>query len=579
MSEGFLSPDELLKKLISFKEKWFAVAEKSEALSNYKSGFDADFEKALSDIYQRIDSCRKDIEFFSLSVEHHIPKSRRRIKKLVVSIINELDNFKGTLQQDIETLKDYDSLKPRLTRLERELTEADKRYQMVSELAEGAYNEYIDTKKTHEEEVQNIKNATDKTLAQIRDKFVFDFDEMFKGYDLATKADGGKIDPHSLFTSLTADGDFAEKIEIVPKGLSGLIGGKESELDVRKALLKYKAKEINKELRPVLEKEKKKLKKFESEILHIEELKNKAQGLDVEKEEIGQEKEGVKRKIDKLSSKGEEVMRKFLDYEDILDLREDYLKDFNDINIERRKLFKLIEGAIKTYEPPEPDLEKRELKEEISALTKEIKKHEKKNLKLNGEKESITKKYTSTRSILAKKSKEIGRLRASIKEQESRIKGLDDEVVKIAAKLEGASKRLSLTQKKLEGVEEKIAGYKLDIKTEKKGKARLEIENLKIKGELQERIQKLEKSTEEYKKLEKEVKKSRKRIKEQKTAHASLETKYKMKVREVKRLNLTIKRLLKEGKRTKQTVDEEREEEERIVTEKIEALRNGREND
>ncbi len=532
MSEEFLSPDELSKKLGPFKDKWFGIAEKSEAFSDYKSGFDTDFEKAVIDLKERVASCGGDIKLFSLSVEHHIPESRKKIKGLSASIIHGLDHFKDTLNHDLDALDGYNSLKPKLSRLERELSELDNSYNRASDHAERTYKEYTAKKIGYEKQVQKIKASTENVLSGIKERFVSDFDSDFEGFELVTKTGDKKIAPQTLFNSLIDDLKFAERIKIVPKGLGGLLGSKQSELEVRKVLFEYKIRDLIKEVSPFLDEKKKKLGKYEAEITHIEELKKTSQKLEEDTGEIEDEKEEVQKKIEKLTSKSEKVMSKFLNYEDILDLREGYLKLFNDINTEKKKLFKLMEDAIKTYEPPEHDLEKRELREEIASLTQEIEKHKRAEAKLKKEHENLAKKYRSTRAVLDKKSKEVGRLVASVKEGEGKVKTLEKKAAELEKSLENTSKSMSLTQKKLETAENKVENYKLDIESEKELRSKSEKENKRLKAGLKKTISKLENSVEQQSKLNKELKR-------QKMARVVLETKYKKIVRDLKILKNT----------------------------------------
>ncbi len=50
MAQKFLSPEELAKEMAGFKDKWYGLSQKSEALSNYSSGSDTGFNKALAGI-------------------------------------------------------------------------------------------------------------------------------------------------------------------------------------------------------------------------------------------------------------------------------------------------------------------------------------------------------------------------------------------------------------------------------------------------------------------------------------------------------------------------------------------------
>ncbi len=564
MSEEFLSPDELIKGLESFKEKWYGIAEKSEALSNYKSGFDAGFEKAITDLYHEVESCKEDIESFSLSVEHHIPESRGGIKELSGSIIGGIERLRDTLHHDLKILKDYYSLRTKLAGFEREFKDVEKRYKIASDQAEKTFGEYKDKSNAYEDAVQKIKGASDKNLSKIRKKYLDNFHEVFGGFDLVTRDYGKKIDQFTLFSSLLVDDDFIDKIEIRPKGLGGLIGAKKSELEVRKTLLEYKIEEILKETKPVLEDEKRKLKKYESELSHIEELKKTAQSLEEDREEVEQEKEGLERKIEKIKSKGDEIMGKFQDYEKILDLREGYMQSFNEINTDRRSFFRLIEDALQTYEAPELDFEKRELKEENRAMSQAIKEKEESILKLENELGGITKEYESSKAIFEKQSAEIRRLVSAIKEQENRINELEYKSTEDTGKLGEHSQRLSLSEKKQ-------GDYKLGIQRGEELRAMLERENTKLKSELQKTLPKFEHFVEGHKKMEGEVQRVRGELKKHRAAYTVLENRYHKTGKGDGMPGLGDKTPLKVRKKPSPSNDER--EEERIVIDKIDALR------
>ena len=438
-------------------------------------------------------------------MEHHVPESRGSIKGLSRSIITGIESFLDILHQDIESLKDYDLIKDKLVRLERELVDVDKRYDMVSDQADRAFTDYQTINNSYNEEIQNIKGTSEKSLSRLRNTFVQDFNDVFDGFDIIGKIDGKKIEYTSLFYSLLQDEEISEKIDVRPKGLGGLIGAKKSELEIRRSLLNYKISETQKETNPVVNTEKEKLRGYDSEGFHIEELKKSAQMLEENREEIEHEKDQLKEKIVNLRSKGEEGMMRFRNYENILDLRENYVESFNDVNPHRKNLFVLIEDALQAYEPPEPDLEKRELKEENRTLNKNVKRKEKSILKLKKELKDLYVEYESSQAKLSDHSKEIRRLTSSMKEQNKRIMELENESVEINKKLKSRSDKLSLSQKDLDAALVKAEEYKLKFEKEEKISSEFEEENSDIKIEL---VKNLDVLVDSQKKLENALKKA-----------------------------------------------------------------------
>jgi len=564
MSEEFLSPDELIKGFGSFKEQWYGIAEKSEALSNYKSGFDDGFEKAITEIYHEVKSCKENIESFSLSVTRHIPESRGEIKELSGSIIGGIERLMDTLHQDLKILKDYNSLKTKLSDMEKKFKVVDKRYKRASDQAEKTFREYKDKSNAYEDALQKIKGASDKNLSKIRKKHLDSFHEVFDGFDLVTRDYGKKIDQFTLFSSLLVDDNFINKIEVQPKGLRKLIGAKKLELGVRKTLLEYKIEEILKETKPVLKVEEEKLKKYESELSHIGELKKTAQKREEDLEEVEHGKEVLEKKIEKIKSTGDEIMCKFQDYENILDLMEGYMQSFNEINKDRKSFFRLVEGALQMYEVPELDFEKRELKEENRAMSQAIEKKEQPILKLENELGGIIKEYESSKAVFEKQSPEIRRLVSSIKKQEKRINELKQKSTEDRKKLGERSQRSSLNEKKL-------GDYKLGIQRGEDLRAELERENSKLKAELHETLPKFEHFVEEHKKMGEEVQRVREELKKHKEAYTVLENQYHKTDKSGAILVSGDKTSLKMSKKSSPSTDER--EEEHIVIDKIDALR------
>ncbi|MFQ6136298.1 MAG: hypothetical protein ACE5PM_03860 [Candidatus Hydrothermarchaeales archaeon] len=574
MSERFLSPEELSKRLVSFKDMWYGIPQKSEALSNFRSGFDAGFKEAIAEISSDVEACKKEIEDLSASLEHHMPETRGEVGELARTISGALDDLATSVKTDLTSLKKYESLRPKLEKLEREFEDAEGQYQDTIRRAENLCEEYESAKRAYDKRIRDIKKATDKRLEDIRKNFIHEFDTYFEGFDLLTKGSiGEKIDGQTLFRSLIRDSGFYKDVEIAQKGFGGLVGKRESDIEVRKALLRYKAREISREIEPALEEEKGQTAKLAPELKRINELKDACENLNGEKGRIQKEKEELAKKIADLKSDGAQLMGKYSTYEKILDIRESYVNDFNNMNTLRKELFALIGDWLKGYEPLEPDVEKRELKAEIGALSTEIEDLKGRNSELIKELERTNEEYERYRGEVEGKLEEIENLLASEKERKARIKELEDENKEIKGQLWDALDKLEGVLDKLEDAEKEVEDYKSRLADEEEKRHKLQDAKAKLEGRLNEALDK-------YAIAEKEIGDIKRELVKEREAYATLQAEYEETAAELREVNSTIDTLLSRRKRTKSKSPRKkgvRGEEEQIVGEKIEALRERKE--
>ncbi len=536
---SFLNIEELPNKALQFKDEWFYLAQRIEALSNYKSGFESGFAEALEDIQTRARALAELLESVCVSCQRYAPERRADFESKRVKIQKPLKELVAVVGDDLKAIKTHGELLPRLRELSSSLEASRKRYEEQRDSAQKAREKYGVAKHSYDQKIQGIKSSTDEAIEKLRRSFLTEMSTVLDGYTITPRGGGSEITPELLFEEFARDPEYHNKIEIKTRGISGILS-KRGDAKTRLMLFRYKADETYKQIAPILEEEKRKIAQFEDELKILKELQQRCEALKNEEERALSQVKSLELSEQELQRREESLSQKFAHYERVLELREHYLKKLNESGDARNELLSLIE-SLRGAELPEQDVEKRELRSEIKVLRANVAKLQEEGAHLREQ-------------LKAKIAQEL-ELSKLLEEYKSREKALRDDLVRIKdakVKLENERwqlqrqleikitgeaqliKNLSEAREREKALKESYARLKVEkgnleaqlkvaagdlektlskLEAELKNKSKLEEENRRLKVNLDEAVEKAKQALVKYEAEKSEVEKLREEAK------------------------------------------------------------------
>ncbi len=499
---GILEAGEVPKKLVEFKDSWYGVAQKCEGLAEYKSGLAEGFKDSLSELKGDVVVLGEMLDEVCISVQHHVPRERDKVEELrspTVAILRELES---AIDGNLEDLTRYSDLTPKLEGMTKNLEALNNRHGDLKKHVTRICEQYSQSKEAHEQRISNIRDATDRKLGMIKERFVSEVGSMFEGYDIVTKGRREEVNMELLLERLIQEPGYYQKVDVVHKGL---FGRKRSDIEARLILLQYKAEEVTKTIAPILEEEGRRISKYEPEEKRIQDLGIQCSESGEEEKSLSSKRNSLEGEVKELKAEVDGIREKFTDYNRLLELVDSYVRKFGETTASRTEIAEVIAASMEAYEPVERDVEKRELRAEAKSL----------GARLN--------------TLQAEKSK-IGReLQAGKKqlgEQKGRIQDLSTEVETGKAKEEKLGKQLTGLRSKKRELEEELGGARGELEEKSNHIEVLEDRTATLEGEKEGLLKELETAGEGLEKKSSEIESIQGELTEQRELTAELEKKY-----------------------------------------------------
>ncbi|MFQ5975503.1 MAG: hypothetical protein ACE5J5_04200 [Candidatus Hydrothermarchaeales archaeon] len=453
MTNKFLSPEELAKKMTAFKDLWYGLSQKSEALDNYESGSDANFKKALTEISSNLENSKTEIQELETQLKHTFPVLRKDIGDIVKKINGEIDLFDKDIRGDMRDVATLGKLHKKLDTLNKDFKKADTKYRGFEKESGEVATKYFDMKSDYAQKRQNIENDSKTTREGLKRKFMEKAEPIIKDHEIYVGSE--KLDLDTVFNLIIESGSTIDKIKLISKRRGGLLGRKSYEDNkARSSVLKYVGTEILEDLGPIKNDGQRRLMKLDSDFSGLKTLERECQKNEMKLKELVRPRDEISEQIARIK---EDKAFRLLSQDGVLKIREKYLEHFNKAHEFMKEYLDISSKALEGYEPPESDLEKRELRT--------------KNKKLSASVKDLKGKVKSAQKELNTKTKEFEITKDTL---EKDLQKLEDTTTDLDS-------RLNETTSKLKDVEEVRDDYKLQIEnlTAKKKDLERDVRGLK----------------------------------------------------------------------------------------------------
>jgi chromosome segregation ATPase len=498
MSE-VLAVEEVPKKLGEFRDLWYSIAQKCEALSRHRTGLEGEFQSELSAVLRNVRELEALLDDIAISTQMHIPKVRDEIEGIRTSFMASLRELESVIDGDLKTLEKYTELSPRFEEVSKNLQNLIERHEDLKSYASRTCDQYSQLKDEYERKISNIRAATDRELEKIKGKFISEVSSMFEGYYIVSKAQKEELSLDLLLERLIQDPNYYQKVDVMHRGL---FGRKRSDIETRLVLLQYKAEEMSEAIRPILDEEKRRISKFEGEEKRISDLGIQCRELREEEKALASKRESLERDVGKLETEISDIREELGNYSKLARHVDSYVKKFGETTSVRNKLADIIESSFAAYEPVEKDVEKRELRAELKTLRDEVR-------SLEQAKEKLKRDLGKANQLVEEHETRIGKLRKDLDEARSKLGELDEtlrSVTREKEQLENEVKSLrdalSSKEKDVEELGEQVASlstYKASLEEEVRG---LKSELSRVSKELRAAGEENRKLSAKYKELE-----------------------------------------------------------------------------
>lgn len=448
------------EKLSELNRRWYEIIREIEGLKKFKYG-DERFETSLNKIRENIITTYGILEETNPGLKELFPDLRENIDKYTQELASFLKDISSDIEKKITEIKSFRQITREIEKYKMEIYEIERELSAIEKEVNETCSKYNLRKKEFEKIRENIVGSLDKELEKIKKKFLKKIDELSK--DCEIYVGGVKKSPNELFDELLKDPNRKEFLKIIkpqPRGILGIIKAKEEEDEAKSTVLKYLIEEVLEKALPLKKKIEESSLRLEIEFADLKSLEISCNKAKKKKEEFTQTKNDLKSKIEKLKTKPE---TRYSEYNKILELRDAYLKEFEEKIPVFKDFIKEFRELLEKYEPPEEDIEKRELKKEIKELEREINELKNENNKLNIKIKELEEKYATVKEDKDKKEKEIEEkdktienLKKRLAETEEKLKKSDEEIASLKNLLEHEQKKREELEEKLEKIKKII---------------------------------------------------------------------------------------------------------------------------
>lgn len=447
----FIEKSELEKRFFDFKKRWYDAVKSIEKLNNFKSGFDDAFISEINKIYESVDKCKKDADFFRDQLKHYFPSSRDEIDWLTQKVSRALGEIREMIKRDKELLTGSRDIGDKIKELNKKLADAEEKLREAERESREVCGKYFDLKSEYTRRRDKIEETINKELSKIKEKFISMTSPIAEGRELFLGKREVALD--ELFDILFEAPEDIEKVVLfVARG--GILGKKFEEDQAKTSVFRYVSKEILENAEPIRKEKEQLISKLESEFKEMHELEKECEEKEKTRKKAEKPVEELKNEIVKI--KKSEAF-KFAEYDGILEVREEYLAKIRESEKAIKEYLDFALVSFKKYVELEEDPEKRELLGEI------------REAKLKAE--SMEKEAKKAREELNAKIKELTMLKAAKENVEAQLKETKEKLFSTAKELEAAKAKMQAVDKKLKDFEEIIAKKVNEIVTiiEKKG--------------------------------------------------------------------------------------------------------------
>jgi len=419
-----------MEQLVNIRNEWYETIKKCEKLVDFTSAYDGNFAEHLREIQYSLKNIKNELATINPELKKIFPEKREEIDKHIEAISKFITKIIENIDKNLKEIEEFKELSKKIEEYENELMTTKKELEKVEEELKEVCKKYNARKGEFERVKGRIIGGIEKELFDIKKKFINDLTPLTEGYEIYIGGEKKKIE--KLFDELLNDPKKIEYVKIIrspsKKSLLSIFKGKEDEMSdkARSVVLKYLAEEVTEKAIPLKKKKDETLLKLDIEFSDLKGLEIACKKAMKRKEEIDKTKKELISKIEELRKK---PAMEYAEYNKILSLREEYLEKFKECTALIKSFLNTFEELIEKYEPPEEDVEKRELREELRELKKrfELKNMENKELK----------------EKISSLEKEIGKLKSDLQEITEEKKSLEEELKTLKKEKEELEERFS----------------------------------------------------------------------------------------------------------------------------------------
>ncbi len=365
----FLSSKEASKKLIEFKDLWYGLTQKCEALSEHESGLEEPFKGSLEEINNSLKKCRRFLGELEPSLKHLMPSKKEEIGDLASGVKASLEEFNKDVELQLDEVKMFMRTSGDLSKLVKKLGSIEEEYREAEAKTSKVCTKYVERRNDYNQAKEKITGATQGKLKGVKEEFFEKLEPIVEGHELTFK--GRPIELDDLFVQLLEKPTDAEMVDLSPRsasmGFFDVITGKKTEMnkDARIAVLRYVSEEIIGVTKPIMGHEAQEISRLDAQYADLRALEVECKKTEKRMEELSKPRSEIKDEISRLRDRGAFALG---DYDTILELRGKYLNVFDEISEKVMILLKGAEELLEGYIEIEPDVEKRELKIQIKEL-------------------------------------------------------------------------------------------------------------------------------------------------------------------------------------------------------------------
>ncbi|MEE8357836.1 MAG: hypothetical protein V3R82_00280 [Candidatus Hydrothermarchaeales archaeon] len=409
MAQKFLSPKQLAKKMATFRGKWYKITQKSEALNNYVSGSDAGFKKAIQSILADLEKSKTDLQDIEKQLKHTFPELRKDIDDTARKIIGEIDLFVEDVKNDMNDIIKLGELSKKLDVLDNDFKKVNTEYREFEKGSIEIATRYFDMKSDYAYKEQQIANEAKAALENIKKKFYEKAEPIVKDHRVHVGPE--QVDLDTLFNMIVEGRATISKIMLIPKK-KGLLGRKSQEDNkARSSVLKYVGAEILEDSAPIKKNEKRQINRLDSEFRGLKAAEKEVQEMEMKLKDLARPRDEITEQIARIK---EDNAFRLLRQDEILEIRDNYISHFNQAHELVKEYLESSEKALADYEPPDPDLEKRELREKKKELSGMVKYLKEKLESAQKDLDTKTKEFEDAKESLEKNVQELKDVKADL---------------------------------------------------------------------------------------------------------------------------------------------------------------------
>ncbi len=340
-------------------------------------------------------------------------------------IKNAIDSFTDDVTDNIKDISTLGELQNKLDTLNKDIKTTDTKYRAFEQENSDAATKYFDMKTDYAHKKQKIENESKAALEKLKKKFGEKAEPIIKDHDIYVGSE--KLDLETLFNRIIESRSTVSNIKLIAKKGGGLFGRKSQEDNkARSSVLKYVGGEILEGIGPIKKDEQKRLVTLESKFTQLKTLERECQKKEMKLKELARPRDKISTQIAKIR---EDKAFRLSSQDGVLKIRENYLNHFNTAHALVKDYIETSGKALEGYEPPEKDVEKRELRAKKKELTTTVK--------------DLKTKVATAEKELETKTQELENIRTTM---EDNIQKLEETKTELEAKLEETASKLKETE-------------------------------------------------------------------------------------------------------------------------------------